>query len=287
MQLSDVRINIDRVDKEIRKLFIERMDLADQVACVKAETADEIFKPDREVAIIEKNSSGLDPKLVREYTSLIKRIMAVSRKYQYGRTLELRDCFPFEYSTEDVKIESLAMLKKELYLCDSFSKDKVVTVDSYQEISQLIREGKVQAGMGIIEEVSVGVSDEIHQLLGEDDLYIVKCDLIEENGVKKKLVTFSDKLIVLPDHNRIKIMFECPNIDGSLSGILSMISDYGVNLTEIHSRPFVQGDSWNYKFFVEVNANLDTKENRAMLFQLDSETENLKIMGSYYCGEEF
>ena len=32
MTLADVRKNIDRVDKEIKKLFRERMELADQVA---------------------------------------------------------------------------------------------------------------------------------------------------------------------------------------------------------------------------------------------------------------
>lgn len=35
MDLSDVRKNIDRVDGEIRRLFVERMTLADQVACIK------------------------------------------------------------------------------------------------------------------------------------------------------------------------------------------------------------------------------------------------------------
>ena len=48
MTLADVRKNIDRVDKEIKKLFRERMELADQVAQVKAETEDDIYKPDRE-----------------------------------------------------------------------------------------------------------------------------------------------------------------------------------------------------------------------------------------------
>ena len=40
MDLSDVRKNIDRVDGEIRRLFVERMTLADQVACIKAKTED-------------------------------------------------------------------------------------------------------------------------------------------------------------------------------------------------------------------------------------------------------
>lgn len=98
MDLSDVRKNIDRVDGEIRRLFVERMTLADQVACIKAKTEDKIYKPDREEVIIKKQTEGMKPELVREYTALIKRIMEVSRKYQYGRTLELRQCFPFEYT---------------------------------------------------------------------------------------------------------------------------------------------------------------------------------------------
>ena len=91
--------------------------------------------------------------------------------------------------------------------------------------------------------------------LRKKDLYITHCKVQEDGGVRRKVVTFTDKLVVLPSHNRVKVMFECPNHSGSISSILSMISDYGVNLTEIHSRPFWKDNSWNYKFFVEMNAN--------------------------------
>ena len=130
MDLSEVRKNIDRVDGEIRKLFMERMILADQVACIKAQTEDAIYKPDREEDIIRHQTAGVKPELKKEYTALIKRIMEVSRKYQYGRTIELRDCFPFTYLTEAKPIGRLAMVKEELYLCDTCSKDSVLTVDS-------------------------------------------------------------------------------------------------------------------------------------------------------------
>lgn len=52
MDLSDVRKNIDRVDGEIRRLFVERMTLADQVACIKAKTEDKIYKPDRKKSLL-------------------------------------------------------------------------------------------------------------------------------------------------------------------------------------------------------------------------------------------
>lgn len=287
MDLSDVRKDIDRVDEEIRKLFIQRMTLADQVACIKAKTEDVINKPDREQAIIRKQTKGMDPRLVREYTALIKRIMEVSRKYQYGRTMELRNCFPFEYAREAKPVHKLAMVKEELYVCDSYSRDDVILVDTCEEIGKAIRLGEADAGMGIIETIGVGVSDELHIMLVEGQLYICDCAVQEERGVRRKVVTFSDSLIVLPKHNRVKLMFECPNRSGSLGSILSMISDYGVNLTEIHSRPFRKDDDWNYMFFLEISANIDVTEIRALLYQLSQETSRLQILGSYRCEGDF
>lgn len=113
-------------------------------------------------------------------------------------------------------------------------------MSSYEEIGNYIKEGKADAGIGIIEEVGIGVSDELHNLLAEKDLYITHCKVQEDDGVRRKVVTFTDKLVVLPSHNRVKVMFECPNHSGSISSILSMISDYGVNLTEIHSRAILE-----------------------------------------------
>ena len=129
MTLADVRKNIDRVDKEIKQLFRERMELADQVAQVKAETEDDIYKPEREEIIISSLTGDVDDNIKMEYTALIKRIMEISRKYQYGRTLELRDCLNVEYDEQEPEIDAVAMVKPELYICQGCSRDKVVAVD--------------------------------------------------------------------------------------------------------------------------------------------------------------
>ncbi len=283
MALSDIRVNIDRVDSQIRELFIERMGLAEQVAQEKAKTEDKIFKPEREQIIIENNSRNVDPHLVMEYKALIKRIMEVSRKYQYGRTLELRDCFPYAYETSDQAPEHLCMKESELYLCDFTSRDQVRTEKDYEQIVGLLESGEADAGAGILEQIGHGVSDELNSMLMEHGLYINRCHVQEKHGERYKLVEFSKVLRVLPEHNRLKIVFECPNRSGSVSAILSMISDYGVNLTEIHSIPFTTGQEWNYRFFVELGANMDQKEIRALVFQLSQETEKMQILGSYFC----
>lgn len=281
MTLADVRTEIDSVDSQIKTLFEKRMQLAEHVAAIKAETADAIFKPEREEIIISKLTKDVDEKIVKEYTALIKRIMEVSRKYQYGRTLELRDCFPFAYETDEIQVDRLAMIKSELYICDMYSKDQVVTVDSFDEVGQLVSDGKVCAGAGIFEDISFGVSDALHRMLAKYHLYINGCYLREDDGITRKVVVFSKRLIVLPEHNRLKIVFVCPNRSGSLGSVLSMISDYGVNLTEIHSRPNGEKLDWNYEFYLELDTNLLSKESQALIFQLSEETERLNILGSY------
>ena len=276
MTLDDVRVNIDRVDKQIKELFQERMELADQVACVKAQTGDNIFKPDREVKIISNLTEDIETGIKREYVALLKRIMEVSRKYQYGRTLEMRDCLDIDWSSEYKEITKVAMLKSELYLCNMISKDTVDTVDSFTEVGELIENGQADAGIGVLEDISVGVSDEIHRLLVDNKLYINKCEVLKDSEIRKKVVLFSDELVVKPEHNRLKIMFTCNNKSGALASILSMISDYDVNLTEIHSKPN-QKDDWNYEFYVEIEANLLNKEIQALAFQLKNETEYFQI----------
>jgi chorismate mutase/prephenate dehydratase len=281
MNLDEVRAGIDRVDAQIKALFIERMELADHVARIKAETSDEIYKPEREEAIIKKNSDGMDSNVKMEYTALIKRIMEVSRKYQYGRTLEIRHCFPFSYETTMPALNRVAMVKSQLYLCSGISRDQVTAMDTFDEAGALVQSGAVDAGMGVMEEIGKRTNDELNTMLMRKNLYINNCTILSENGRMLKLVTFSKKLIVTEEHNRLKLLFVCPNKSGSLGSILCQIADYGVNLTEIHSRPNGEKENWNYEFYVELSLNLLQKDAQALLFQLSKETAYLQILGSF------
>ncbi len=98
MNLSEIRTNIDRLDREMRRLFLERMELSDQVVSVKAKTGDTIYKPDREQEILSRKFETMSDELQMDYRAFMKRIMEISRKYQYGRLLELKDDFPYDLS---------------------------------------------------------------------------------------------------------------------------------------------------------------------------------------------
>ena len=285
--LNGIRVQIDELDRQMRTLFVRRMQLADQVAQIKARTEDAIYKPDRESAILEKQSEGVDEKILMEYKAFLRRNMEVSRKYQYGRTLELRDCFPYPFTLATPPEGLYAMLREELYVCDFCSRDSILTAADYDGIVRLMKEGKCRYGAGIADEVGKGVSDPLHRTLTENHLYINRCRVVDDQFGKHKVVVFSDTLYVEEDHNRLRLCFTAPNRSGALGSILSMIADYGVNLTEIHSIPFQTDNAWNYRFFTELELNLNQPSSRALIFQLSQETQSLQLLGSYHCEGDF
>jgi chorismate mutase/prephenate dehydratase len=105
----------------------------------------------------------------------------------------------------------------------------------------------------------------------------------KENATK--FVAVSGQLIVKENHDRIAVVFACPHRSGSLAGVLGIFGDYGVNLTEIHSRPDGK-NPWEYIFYVDFTGNLKDKTIKALLYQLYEELPFVKIIGSYESASE-
>ena len=85
MDLNEIRENINRVDDQLVKLFVERMELAGQVAAYKKEHNLPIFVPAREREILKKVSELAGPEFGRYTRLLYSNIMDLSRSYQGRR----------------------------------------------------------------------------------------------------------------------------------------------------------------------------------------------------------
>ena len=83
-QLDKAREIINRVDSQMAELFVERMKAAEMVFEHKKEFGLPIFDPEREEAVIQKNSALIDNDVIKGYyIDYIKNLMSVSRSYQY------------------------------------------------------------------------------------------------------------------------------------------------------------------------------------------------------------
>lgn len=81
--LQEERNKIDKIDKQIVKLFEERMETASKIAKVKKENNMEIFDSSRENLVIEKVKSYLENKELEKYLeNFYLDLMSVSKDYQ-------------------------------------------------------------------------------------------------------------------------------------------------------------------------------------------------------------
>ena len=81
--LEEARKDINRIDKEMAKLFEERMACAEVIAAYKKERGLPILDEQREAEIIKKNSDYIENEVIKEYyINFLKNNMATSRAYQ-------------------------------------------------------------------------------------------------------------------------------------------------------------------------------------------------------------
>ncbi|MDO4270754.1 MAG: prephenate dehydratase [Eubacteriales bacterium] len=99
-----------------------------------------------------------------------------------------------------------------------------------------------------------------------------------------RFIAVSRRLTCRPEDNRIEIAFHIPNVPGSLRGVLDLFADYGIDMTEIHSRP-LKGSPWCYVFYIDFTGNMDEHAVRSLLYQLHEELPYIKVIGSYHAAD--
>ncbi len=76
------------------------------------------------------------------------------------------------------------------------------------------------------------------------------------------------------------LLVSAPNRPGGLRTLLKPLSDAGVSLTRIESRPGKSG-LWEYVFFMDIEGHQQDKEIAAALKQLKQELPLFRVLGSY------
>lgn len=369
MMLNELRERIDELDKNIKELFLKRLDVSKEVAEIKFNSGDKILKPERENEIIKNLCADLEDNLKYPYASLLRKYMEVSRCVQYCKMLELGVEFQLRFTerpliAESVCFQGIPGSYSEMAVKKMFPGIKAYPIDTFEELFQCVSSGKHQAGVVPIENTTAGGVYEVYDLLIKYDLYINQINIIKvehclagipgarledikkvyshpqaiaqskeylkKHGIKAvpgsntaiaakevserndisigticsseaakrynlnilamginhnrdnatRFASVSRQLTVQGNHDKIALNFACPHRSGSLAGVLGIFADYGVNLTEIHSRPDGK-NPWEYIFYVDFTGNLKDERIRTMFYQLTEELPFVKIIGSY------
>lgn len=84
---------------------------------------------------------------------------------------------------------------------------------------------------------------------------------------------------------KISVCFELLHETGTLYGMLSHFIYNGLNMTKIESRP-IPGKTWEYRFFVDFEGNLEDCAVKNALRGLEAEANRMRVLGNYELQEE-
>lgn len=111
-------------------------------------------------------------------------------------------------------------------------------------------------------------------------LEVLEDEINDEKNNSTRFIVVTNQKVYLKDASRISICFEVPHESGSLYRMLSHFIYNHLNMTRIESRP-IEGKTWEYRFFLDFEGNLENPAVKNALRGLREEAENLKILGNY------
>lgn len=181
--LEELRVQLDGIDNEIARLFEERMQVCAEVGEYKIQNGKKVLDRQREnnklADVASKVSGEFNKKGIQE---LYTQLMSMSRKLQYQKLVEAGALgrLPF------IQVESLEKEKARVVFqgvegaygqaaminyfgenCNSFH------VRTFRDAMEAIEEGSADYAVLPIENSSAGAVNEMYDLLGEFENYIV------------------------------------------------------------------------------------------------------------------
>nr|WP_312288718.1 prephenate dehydratase [Clostridium chromiireducens] len=191
-EIDDYRKKIDEIDKEITRLFEERMDVVIKVGEYKKQNNLPVFNKAREDEVIAKNIEYLNNK---DYAEGLKdffiNIMNIAKDFEDKKLVEdartkteCRSESGNEKSNIKVGFYGVAGSFSEEAMIKHFGKkDDAKAYDEFEDVFLAVKNGEIDYGVLPIENSSTGAISQVYDLLYKYGFYIVgeECIKIDQN----------------------------------------------------------------------------------------------------------
>lgn len=175
-EIDTCRKEIDEIDEEMIALFEKRMMVAREVVRYKLEHELEIFQPQREQQVIEKNLRKVTQENLKEYACLFLRdMMNISKSYQ-ATFMPSNNTFDLQQpKTKDVIVGfqgipgSFSYKALDMY----FSSDtKRKNYEHFEDVFKALKNRDIDYGLVPLENSSTGAINDNYDLIRDYGFYI-------------------------------------------------------------------------------------------------------------------
>lgn len=175
--LTELRDEIDKIDRQIVELYQQRMEIAAEVAEYKIQTGKKVFDREREESKLQTlTAMAVSPFNRYGIRELFEQIMAMSRKRQYQLLTEhgkyekpdFTEVECLDYAGARIVFQGTEGAYTQLALKEYFGEDAdSYHVDTWRDAMEAIRQGEADYAVFPIENSSAGIVAENYDLMME------------------------------------------------------------------------------------------------------------------------
>lgn len=185
MELENLRNEIDQIDRELVKLFVQRMQISEQVADIKKNQNLPIYVPARERDILQKVADLAGPNMANYTRVLYSMLFELSRSYQSKHNTEHTDLY--RQITSSIENTEKLFPQAPMVACQGvegaysqiacekiFKNPFIMYFKNFDGVFQAIEQGLCQYGILPIENSTAGSVKKIYDLMIHHNFSIVR-----------------------------------------------------------------------------------------------------------------
>lgn len=113
-------------------------------------------------------------------------------------------------------------------------------------------------------------------------LHVIEHDIAnqQENYTRFVVASKTPVKVDLQIPAKTSLMMVTSNDEGSLIDCLNVLHKHKINMSKLESRPRLN-EPWRYSFYLDIHGNIEDKDVKAGLDELQDKAEELKILGCY------
>ena len=182
MDLADIRQAIDSIDTTLLNSFVERMDIATEVAKSKIEMGKAVFDPARERSKLNNLASRAPERYEAQTITLFRLLMSMSKAEQQRYINELKGITvsqkahatavafdaPFP-QTASVACQGVEGAYSQIAACKLFDVPDIAFFETFEGVMRAVRDGFCEFGVLPIENSTAGSVNAVYDLLAQFD----------------------------------------------------------------------------------------------------------------------
>ncbi len=287
MDLNELRNEIDKIDDELVRLFVQRMEVSARIADYKKENDLPIFVPSREQQKLQDvaQKAGADMQVYSQV--LYDLLFELSRGYQSKRNAARTQLYnrisqaiastpkmlPRDTSVACVGTEdgTNTMIGRKI-----FSNCSLLPFKSVEAIFSAVNQGLCCYGILPLDMDT----KRIYDLLSEHGMFIVRSFRLHNARGYTQYICIGRELQIFPGADRTTIRMSLSDRPGALYKVLARLYTLGINAIGLESRP-ITDDPFQAIFYFDLETSVYSDEFVQLICELDDLCQDFSYLGSY------